>query len=126
MFFFFKHEAAYDVGICDWSSDVCSSGLGVAARGRTCSDGSVRRSSGSYSGASGSDSSGLLASKLGGSAWMSLPWRVSVIVSSTPAQEVWVRSPVVRMLSSERSTYVTDATARRRKIHARGGREDRQ
>src|SRR3546814_3218748 len=28
MFFFFKQNTAYDMRICDWSSDVCSSDLG--------------------------------------------------------------------------------------------------
>jgi hypothetical protein len=37
-------------------------------------------------GASGALSSGELASKLGGSGWMSEPWRVSVMVSSTPGR----------------------------------------
>ena len=26
-FFFFKHKTAYDIEVCDWSSDVCSSDL---------------------------------------------------------------------------------------------------
>src|SRR3546814_2445500 len=28
MFFFFKQKTAYEMRICDWSSDVCSSDLG--------------------------------------------------------------------------------------------------
>src|SRR3546814_2455472 len=31
VFFFFKQKTAYEVRISDWSSDVCSSDLGVAA-----------------------------------------------------------------------------------------------
>src|SRR3546814_7507016 len=31
MFFFFKHNTAYEMLISDWSSDVCSSDLGGAA-----------------------------------------------------------------------------------------------
>ena len=27
-FFFFKQKTAYEIGWCDWSSDVCSSDLG--------------------------------------------------------------------------------------------------
>src|SRR3546814_12869165 len=32
MFFFFKQETGYDMRICDWSSDVCSSDLEIARR----------------------------------------------------------------------------------------------
>src|SRR3546814_17709875 len=32
MFFFFKQKTAYDMGISDWSSDVCSSDLVTAER----------------------------------------------------------------------------------------------
>src|SRR3546814_8107313 len=32
--FFFKHKTAYEMRISDWSSDVCSSDLGHAHRGR--------------------------------------------------------------------------------------------
>src|SRR3546814_4517492 len=31
-FFFFKQKTAYEMRISDWSSDVCSSDLGVASR----------------------------------------------------------------------------------------------
>src|SRR3546814_5438087 len=31
-FFFFKQKTAYEMRISDWSSDVCSSDLGIAAR----------------------------------------------------------------------------------------------
>src|SRR3546814_10219980 len=34
MFFFFKHKTAYEMRISDWSSDVCSSDLPVAANCR--------------------------------------------------------------------------------------------
>src|SRR3546814_10750823 len=34
MFFFFKQKTAYEMRISDWSSDVCSSDLGVEAFGR--------------------------------------------------------------------------------------------
>src|SRR3546814_4275050 len=38
-FFFFKQETAYDMRISDWSSDVCSSDLSVAAaRDFLCQD----------------------------------------------------------------------------------------
>src|SRR3546814_18181068 len=33
MFFFFKQKTAYEMRISDWSSDVCSSDLGVRAVG---------------------------------------------------------------------------------------------
>src|SRR3546814_6671161 len=33
-FFFFKQKTAYEMRIIDWSSDVCSSDLDAAARGR--------------------------------------------------------------------------------------------
>src|SRR6187549_4162311 len=32
VFFFFKQKTAYDIGWCDWSSDVCSSDLGALIR----------------------------------------------------------------------------------------------
>src|SRR3546814_5453208 len=35
MFFFFKQKTAYEMRISDWSSDVCSSDLGVTLRNRT-------------------------------------------------------------------------------------------
>jgi len=28
-FFFFKQKTAYDIDVCDWSSDVCSSDLAL-------------------------------------------------------------------------------------------------
>ena len=28
---FFKQKTAYEISVCDWSSDVCSSDLGLAA-----------------------------------------------------------------------------------------------
>src|SRR5881394_2178327 len=31
VFFFFKQKTAYDIGWCDWSSDVCSSDLPLTA-----------------------------------------------------------------------------------------------
>src|SRR3546814_1508588 len=31
LFFFFKQKTAYEMRISDWSSDVCSSDLGIAA-----------------------------------------------------------------------------------------------
>src|SRR3546814_6374753 len=34
-FFFFKQKTAYEMRISDWSSDVCSSDLGLAVRPRT-------------------------------------------------------------------------------------------
>src|SRR3546814_10490086 len=34
VFFFFKQKTAYEVRISDWSSDVCSSDLGVAGHRR--------------------------------------------------------------------------------------------
>src|SRR3546814_2069497 len=34
IFFFFKQKTAYEMRISDWSSDVCSSDLAVAQRGR--------------------------------------------------------------------------------------------
>src|SRR5690606_24862452 len=40
----------------------------------------------------------------GGSAGTSCPWRVCTTVSSTPGSVGWVRSPVVRMPSSARSS----------------------
>src|SRR3546814_9098192 len=33
MFFFFKQKTAYEMRISDWSSDVCSSDLGMGRRG---------------------------------------------------------------------------------------------
>src|SRR3546814_7141513 len=33
-FFFFKQKTAYEMRISDWSSDVCSSDLGIARRGQ--------------------------------------------------------------------------------------------
>src|SRR5881394_4380287 len=30
VFFFFKQKTAYEIGWCDWSSDVCSSDLAIA------------------------------------------------------------------------------------------------
>src|SRR3546814_10625029 len=33
LFFFFKQKTAYEMRISDWSSDVCSSDLGVVPRG---------------------------------------------------------------------------------------------
>src|SRR5688572_11109379 len=51
-----------------------------------------------------SSSNGLLASRLGGSDGISEPCRVSVTVSSTPGSVGCVRSPVVRMFSSKRSS----------------------
>ena len=30
VFFFFKQKTAYEIKECDWSSDVCSSDLGLA------------------------------------------------------------------------------------------------
>ena len=32
-FFFFKQKTAYEIKECDWSSDVCSSDLGLASWG---------------------------------------------------------------------------------------------
>ena len=32
MFFFFKQKAAYEVDVCDWCSDVCSSDLREGGR----------------------------------------------------------------------------------------------
>src|SRR3546814_2183603 len=40
--FFFKQKTAYEVRISDWSSDVCSSDLGAAQRGRTAEGASGR------------------------------------------------------------------------------------
>ena len=31
-FFFFKQKTAYEIVDCDWSSDVCSSDLGMTAK----------------------------------------------------------------------------------------------
>ena len=31
-FFFFKQKTAYDIRNCDWSSDVCSSDLGIGGQ----------------------------------------------------------------------------------------------
>ena len=32
VFFFFKQKTAYEIKECDWSSDVCSSDLGIRVR----------------------------------------------------------------------------------------------
>src|SRR5213080_5148411 len=32
-FFFFKQKTAYEIPLCDWSSDVCSSDLQLLSRG---------------------------------------------------------------------------------------------
>ena len=39
-FFFFKQKTAYEILTCDWSSDVCSSDLGLGTEG---SNGSIFR-----------------------------------------------------------------------------------
>src|SRR3546814_4059184 len=36
MFFFFKQNTAYEMRICDWSSDVCSSDLPIVAFRAPC------------------------------------------------------------------------------------------
>src|SRR3546814_9591590 len=41
--FFFKQKAAYEMGISDWSSDVCSSDLGRATGCRLFTTSSTRR-----------------------------------------------------------------------------------
>src|SRR3546814_9297860 len=43
IFFFFKQKTAYDMRISDWSSDVCSSDLSIAAGGTTSSGRRPRR-----------------------------------------------------------------------------------
>src|SRR6187549_4216642 len=43
-FFFFKQKTAYEIGWCDWSSDVCSSDLWRGSTTRVCARRSPRRS----------------------------------------------------------------------------------
>src|SRR3546814_1772779 len=43
VFFFFKQKTAYEMRISDWSSDVCSSDLGLAASAGRIADGPAHR-----------------------------------------------------------------------------------
>src|SRR3546814_17369917 len=45
VFFFFKHETAYELRISDWSSDVCSSDLAPASATSSAANASIRKSS---------------------------------------------------------------------------------
>src|SRR3546814_3235501 len=69
-FFFFKQKPAYELRISDWSSDVCSSDLGLDAVCRLCGGGGVgqpqraRRQSQDRGG--GSDADEAAASAYGG------------------------------------------------------------
>jgi hypothetical protein len=80
----------------------------TAGDGRSDGRGSVTparsRSDGSRGALDVSNSVGDDESSDGGSAGTSWPCRVSTTVSSTPGSVGWVRSPVVRMPSSARSS----------------------